>query len=399
MATVARAMPATFAQAAATLAAASAEGHTVAFRGAGTKAGWGRPAAEADLELRTAGLSRIVEHNAGDLTAILEAGVPLAEAQKTFAAAGQMLALDPPLFSIGGAGAGNGSGSGDAGPSAQPATIGGIAATGDSGPLRHRYGGPRDLIVGATVALSDGTIAHSGGKVIKNVAGYDLAKLFAGSFGTLGLILSVSVRLHPRLDTNATVLGAATDHDVLGRAAVALSQSRLEFEALDVAWRAGRGGILARCNGREYARRAQRAARHCAELGLTGVEVTEDDETLWERQRAGQRAREGALVRISAPPSALSDVLRATDACQGTLVGRAALGISYVALAPEGFGQLRSSLAAARSLVVLDAPEALRSQEDPWGPLPAANQELMRSVKVRFDPTGTCNPGLFVGGI
>ena len=98
--------------------------------------------------------------------------MPLATAQKTFAAAGQMLALDPPLGD-------------DA-----AATIGGIVATGDAGPLRHRYGSPRDLVIGATVALGDGTIAQSGGKVIKNVAGYDLAKLFAGSFGTLGLILS-----------------------------------------------------------------------------------------------------------------------------------------------------------------------------------------------------------------
>ncbi len=178
-----QAIPPTFEQAAAALAGASAEGRTVRIRGAGTKLGWGAPTAAADIELCTTGLNRIVEHNVGDLTAILEAGVPLADAQRTFAAAGQMLALDPPL-------------------GGQPrfpsgATIGGIVATGDSGPLRHRYGAPRDLIVGATVALSDGTVARSGGKVIKNVAGYDLAKLFAGSFGTLGVILSVSVRLHP----------------------------------------------------------------------------------------------------------------------------------------------------------------------------------------------------------
>jgi glycolate oxidase FAD binding subunit len=124
-------------------------------------------------------LTQIIEHNAGDLTATLEAGVPLAHAQQTFARAGQMLALDPPTGADG------------------SATIGGIVATGDSGPLRHRYGAPRDLVVGMTFALGDGTIARSGGKVIKNVAGYDLAKLFAGSFGTLGMILSVSVRLHP----------------------------------------------------------------------------------------------------------------------------------------------------------------------------------------------------------
>jgi hypothetical protein len=205
--------------------------------------------------------------------------------------------------------------------------------------------------------------------------------------------------LHPLPEATATALAAATDVDLLGAAAIALSASSLEFEALDIAWRSGRGGILARCAGREHARRAQRAARQCSGMGLTGVEVTGDDEQLWERQRAGQRSRDGAVVRVAAPPSALPAVLRATDACDATLVGRAALGISYVALDPEAVGQLRAALPMARSLTVLDGPESLRAASDPWGPLAPAAEELMRSVKVRFDPTGTCNPGLFAGGI
>ena len=117
-------------------------------------------------------MAQILEHNEGDLTAVLQAGVPLAEAQAAFADKGQMFAVDPPL------------GAGDA------ATIGGVMATADSGPLRHRYGGVRDLVLGITVALSDGTLAKAGSKVIKNVAGYDLGKLFTGSYGTLGLIVS-----------------------------------------------------------------------------------------------------------------------------------------------------------------------------------------------------------------
>ena len=131
--------------------------------------------------LETGGLDRILEHNVGDFTAVLEAGVPFADAQQAFAEHGQRLAWDPP----------------EGGRDGRLATVGGIVATADSGPLRHRYGGVRDLVVGMNVVLSDGTIAKSGGKVIKNVAGYDVAKLFAGSFGTLGLIASVSVRLHP----------------------------------------------------------------------------------------------------------------------------------------------------------------------------------------------------------
>ena len=161
-------------------------------RGGGTKLGWSA-AGEDAVDFDTRRLNRILEHNEGDFTAVLEAGVPLVEAQAKFAAAGQMLALDPPL------------GEGDA------ATIGGVIATNDSGPLRHRYGGVRDLVVGMTVVLSDGTIAKSGGKVIKNVAGYDLAKLFAGSFGTLGLIGRVAVRLHPAPARTATLTGASDD--------------------------------------------------------------------------------------------------------------------------------------------------------------------------------------------
>src|SRR5581483_5259370 len=191
--------PANFDDAASVLAEAAALGQSVRIRGAGTKAGWGSPGEDPDVELRTTSLDRIVEHNAGDLTAVLEAGVPVSRAQEAFASEAQMLALDPAL--------GRGSD--------RYATVGGVIATGDCGPLRHRYGAPRDLVLGMTVALSDGTIARSGSKVIKNVAGYDVAKLFSGAFGTLGLILSVSVRLHPLPTQSGSTLGASDDPGML----------------------------------------------------------------------------------------------------------------------------------------------------------------------------------------
>jgi glycolate oxidase FAD binding subunit len=379
MATVTRHAPETFEDAAAALASATAAGQAVRIVGAGTKLRWGNPEPpdEAAVKLHTTGLDEIVEHNAGDLTAILQAGVPLAVAQRTFAAAGQMLALDPPL---------------DPAP-----TIGGVVATGDSGPLRHRYGGPRDLVIGMTVALSDGAIASAGGKVIKNVAGYDLAKLFSGSFGTLGLILSISLRLHPLHEDSCTAVGATGDADTLQRAAVALAAFPAEFEALDIAWRGGRGGILARCAGGESARRAQRAAREISELGLEQVDVIEADGQLWERQRAGQRSADRVLVRVAAAPSALADVLDAADRAEATVVGRAALGQSFMELAPEGVAGLRERLPARAVAVVLDAPAG--SDLDRWGPVPGPALNLMHRVKRRFDPAGTCNPGLFVGGI
>ncbi|MFZ1993561.1 MAG: FAD-binding oxidoreductase, partial [Solirubrobacteraceae bacterium] len=239
MATASTLAPHSFEDAAAVLASATEDGRTVRIVGAGTKLGWGSSDVAADIELHTAALDQVVAHDAGDLTATLQAGVPLELAQRTFAAAGQMLALDPPLSGVPGSGGVNSDPDHPSDPadlSGPGPTIGGVIATADSGPLRHRYGAPRDLVVGATVALSDGTIAQTGGKVIKNVAGYDLAKLFSGAFGTLGLILSVNVRLHPLHETSVTALGAASDPAVLCAAAVALAAAPLEFEALDVAW-------------------------------------------------------------------------------------------------------------------------------------------------------------------
>jgi glycolate oxidase FAD binding subunit len=328
-------------------------------------------------------MHEIVEHNVGDLTAVIEAGAPLARVQAKLAAERQMLALDPP----------HGVGS-------QDATLGGVIATADSGPLRHRYGGPRDLVLGVTVALSDGTIARAGGKVIKNVAGYDLGKLFTGSFGTLGLILSICVRLHPLPSATATALGASDDPAVLAEAARALAAAPLELEALDVAWRAGRGGLLARCAGVEASRRAERTVKLMASAGLDHTDVIEDDAALWARQRAGQRSRNQALVKLAARPRELATVLRAADAAGGTMVGRAALGISFVEVEPDALSRLDAGIPDGAFRVLLDRPaEPPTDGLDPWGAKDGPALELMRRVKARFDPARVCNPGVFVGGI
>ncbi|MGH2914068.1 MAG: FAD-binding oxidoreductase [Solirubrobacteraceae bacterium] len=373
--------PESFEQAAAALAAAAAEGRSVRIAGAGSKRHWGHATPEANLVLETGGLNAIVEHNAGDLTARLEAGVTLETAQRAFAAAGQMLALDPPPAP---------------GEDAPAATIGGIVATGDCGPLRHRYGAPRDLVVGITVALSDGTIARAGGQVIKNVAGYDLARLFAGSFGTLGLILAVNFRLHPRPETTVTALGRAGDPGGIAHAARALAAAPLEPEALDVAWDQDGGCLLASFAGAAAAARAQRAVALMAAQGLDDVAGVDDDAELWERHGARQRSATDAVVRVAAPPSALAELIAAARACSATLVGRAALGHSWLTLAPAAVATLRERLPSGSQAVLLDRPEPL---QDPWGAGDGPALELMRAVKARFDPTGTCNPGLFVGGI
>jgi len=357
------------------------EGRPVRPRGGGTKP-WGPPGDGVDLE--TGGLARILEHNVGDFTAVLEAGVPMAEAQAAFAGEQQMLAVDPALGADG-----NGAG----------ATIGGVMAANDSGPLRHRYGGMRDLVVGMTVALSDGTLARSGGKVIKNVAGYDLAKLLTGSYGTLGLIVRVAVRLHPLPDGTATVAGATDDPDRLGAAAAALAGQPLEADCLDVDWRDGAGRLLLRFGGAAAGHQAGVAAERAGAAGLEGVETIEDDDELWMRQRVHQRVQspqDTCVVKVAGRITDLPAVVRATTEAGGTLVGRAGLGVSWLTVPADSVGTLRDALAP-RACTILDAPEALRA--DAWpSPEPGALR-LMARVKERFDPARIFRPGTFVGGI
>ena len=392
--------PGTYEEAAELLQAAAGDGRPVRFRGGGTKLGWGRPVPEPDLEICTGGLGRVLEHNAGDFTAVLQAGVPLAVAQDVFAEAGQMLALDPPLSPWGGAGDDTAIEAADAG-----ATIGGIVATNDSGPLRHKYGGVRDLVVGVVVVLSDGTVARAGGKVIKNVAGYDIGKLFAGAFGTLGLIAEVIVRLHPRPARTATVLGRSSDRAQLAAGAAALAHAPLEADCLDLWWDAssGAGAVLARFGSADPGPRVQEAAARLRKLGGLDMEINTDDEACWDAQRAAQRG--DVVVKVSALPAALPAAMAATQELGGTLVSRAGLGLAWIRLptGAEAAGvaaaveELRRRLAPA-PCVVLDAPGEVRATLDPWGG-ETGPVDLMRKVKARFDPDGICAPGLFVGGI
>jgi glycolate oxidase FAD binding subunit len=390
--------PTTYDEAAELLRAAAGDGRPVRFRGGGTKLGWGRPIPEPDLEICTGGLDRVLEHNAGDFTAVLQAGVPLTVAQETFASAGQRMALDPPTSPWGGAGDDAAIEAVEAG-----ATIGGIVAANDSGPLRHHYGGVRDLVVGVAVVLSDGTLARAGGKVIKNVAGYDLGKLFAGAFGTLGLIAEVTVRLHPKPARTATVVARCDEAAPLAGAAAALAHAPLEADCLDLWWSAGAGAVLARFGSADPGPRVAEASALLQRIGGLAVEVDTDDEACWEAQRSAQRG--DVVVKVSALPARLPAALAAAESLGGTLVARAGLGLAWLRLpgtggAAEiaaGIESLRRSLVPA-PCVVLDAPAEVRAAVDPWGER-TGPVDLMRKVKARFDPAGVCAPGTFVGGI
>jgi glycolate oxidase FAD binding subunit len=282
-----------------------------------------------------------------------------------------MLALDPPL------------GTGGA------ATIGGVIATNDSGPLRHRYGGVRDLVVGMTVVLSDGTISKSGGKVIKNVAGYDLAKLFAGSFGTLGLIARVALRLHPVPADTATVTASTDDPAALADAAARLAALPLEADSLDVSWRDGAGRLDVRFGGATAGERAAAAREH---VGLDS-ELDEDDAERWAELRDRQRG--DLVVKVSGRPTDLATLIDALPA-GGSLVSRAALGLSWVSLPePADVAPLRAAMAP-RACTVLDGAERV---DDPWPTVDPGALAVMRRVKQRFDPAGAFRPGTFVGGL
>ena len=383
MAVAARESPESPAEAAAILREAAARDRPVRLTGGRTKLAWGYATRGASIELSSSALERIVEHNVGDFTAVLQAGVRLVDAQAAFAASGQMLAVDPPL--------GDGS----------AATIGGVLATGDSGPLRHRYGAPRDLVLGMTIALPDGTVAQSGGRVIKNVAGYDLAKLFTASFGTLGAIVEAVVRLHPRSQATTTLVARSDDPGALARAALELARAPLELEALDVEWRDGRGAILARFAGSTARERAERVRLDA--LRSLPLELDAEDAELWEGQRRGQRSAEGTVVRVSGLPFQLERVLGTADRLSAFVVGRAALGLSWLTLpatppaeTAAALEDLRRELAPS-PCVVLDAPPDVRERVDVWGPIDAPLFELTRRLRKRFDPGGVCNRGVHVG--
>jgi glycolate oxidase FAD binding subunit len=294
--------PQTIEEAAALLAGAAAEGRRIRI----------------GEDLTTDALDRVLEHEAGDLTCTVEAGIRLSALRTRLAAAGQRLSLDPP---------------GDP-------TVGACIAGRLSGPLSHRFGTPRDLVLGVTLVLGDGTVASSGGKVVKNVAGYDLGKLVCGSEGRLALVARVALRLHPLPAASATVVVETDDPPGVVRE---LHRSQLQPSALDVL-HPGRVAVL--FEGREQAVAAQVDAA-CALVGAARA-----DEATWDEARERQRR---ALGRLAFAPSDLEGVLSTLDEA----VVRPSAGIAYVPHPVHGI----ASAAAQR------IRDALKERLDPAGVL------------------------------
>jgi glycolate oxidase FAD binding subunit len=428
------ASPATVAEASAVLRAAAEHDLAVVARGSGSKLGWGAPPRRCDLVVDTLRLDRVLEHAAGDLVARVQAGVGLDALAEVLGGAGQQLALDPPpgLGTPDGVppdGAGLDGPGGGHGAYPEGGTVGGTLATAAAGPRRLRYGTPRDLVIGITVIRADGTVAHSGGKVVKNVAGYDLGKLFTGSFGTLGLIVEAVFRLHPRPAAAAYVTldcaGVAAAHQAVAAAlASVLAPSAIEIG------RPARGrpiavGVLVEG---EQAGVSERAA-HMREL-LGGAAQIQPSRPAWWGGPDGDPAHPaGTLIRVAFWAAALSSILAVIDSSAQSagldpaVGGSAAAGVVYAAVGPDAapaavaafVSALRATLARGEgnarpvgatpseappvmaSAVVVHAPASVSDLVDVWGPVPAL--PLMRAVKDQFDPGHRMAPGRFAGGI
>jgi glycolate oxidase FAD binding subunit len=327
--------------------------------------------------------------------ALTEAGVRLDDLQRALTAARQRLALDPPQAG---------------------ATLGGIIAAGASGPRRLRFGSVRDLLIGVTVVLADGTVARSGGKVVKNVAGYDLCKLFTGSLGTLGLIAQATFRLHPLPQAQRTVRVEVDGPEDAGAVVQMLTHSSLAASAIELAWFSpDAGGMLAVLfEGTEPGVDAQ--ARTASELtsarGRAAVLDEAAAQRVWREMTLRPVGNGDVRLKLSALPADLPAVIRTVfQACGAAglsprLTGHAGSGILFVDLTGADVPALARVVQTLRgdatlkqgSVVVLEAPPALKATIDVWGYAGDA-LSLMRRVKEAFDPGRILAPGRFVGGL
>jgi glycolate oxidase FAD binding subunit len=387
--------PATVAEAA-EIVAASAGGGSLAFVGGGTELELGGRPERLDAIVRTGRLDRVVEHAPSDQIVIVEAGVPLASLQRTLGADGQRLALDPPL--------------------PERATVGGLVAANAFGPRRARYGSLRDLIIGVSIVRADGTIARGGGKVVKNVAGFDLPKLMVGSLGTLGLIATATFRVHPLPEESVTLLLPGRSAREVRALVAHLREAQLEPASVVATWAAGgRFDFAVRFEGFGKGVAQQRERFSALVVGETGVacEALDDagEASLWARHDA-LRTAPSFRAKLAALPTGIESLAAESlppllDALDSPgWVWYATLGLGFVTGEPRSVEAVAAAVLSARAdlsrsggtLVLQAAPAAVRERAPVWGVPPAA-LDLMKSVKNRLDPSRRLAPGRFVGGI
>jgi glycolate oxidase FAD binding subunit len=340
----------------------------VSIAGAGTAAGWAGDLGPVGTVLDTTALSGVIVHNPGDMTVAVRAGTPLRDLQDELAPHGQHVSFDAARVSAG-------------------ATVGGLVATADAGPSALVFGSLRDLVIGVTLVLADGSVARSGGHVIKNVAGYDLAKLAHGSYGAFAVLAEVVLRLHP-VPKGSTTITVPCPLDAAAELAARVLGGPYEPAALE--WLDGDGGVLlVRLDGTRDALPARVERMH----ELLGPDATEAGDTdRWDRHAALVRGpADSAVLRIGTRPSRLPAVLaglpaRAVTAGLGT-------GVATVALAPEAVAAAHEAVHAAGGTSVLRARPA-GAALPAWGSPPSA-LEVLKALKAELDPEGRFGPGRF----
>ncbi len=378
--------PADGQQVAQVLAWANTRHLSIAPRGGGTKLDWGSPPHTCALVLSLHRLDQLVEHAWQDMTATVQAGCSIGRFQRALGAHEQRSAIDP-LWP-------------------ENATIGGVLATNDVGALRLRYNGLRDQVLGMTIALPDGTLARSGGKVVKNVAGYDLQKLMTGAYGTIGVIVEATLRVYPMPKDRRTVRFAPATTAELTKQMLALLNSTLTPATL-------RAQVGSRQTPRlecvfEGITASLDAQAHLAQTLLGALPSHAGG--LVSREYFFRAPDDALIARFSILPSDTSVWMEAIAMVahrhslqwEAEILGTGA-GLLRLSGAPdalvEAAPELRTALAPLHGTMILHhAPAALRTASDLWGPTPDT-LPLMRRVKEQFDPHMTLNPGRFIGGI
>jgi len=368
--------------------------------GNGSKLGWGGLAKDIDLVVSTQCLNRVIEHALGDLTVTVEAGVKFADLQDLLLKSGQFLPLEPAY--------------------PQDATIGGIIATADSGSLRQRYGGVRDMLLGISFVRSDGQIAKAGGRVVKNVAGYDLMKLFTGSYGTLGILTEVTFRVYPVPEAAGTVVliggGEAIASATQTLLASALTPTAIDLLSTKVVTQLGMAqglGLIVR-----FQSVAQSVKEQCSRLlevgqtlNLQGTLYTDVEEaSLWQSlpEQIWKASQQPAITcKIGVLPNTAVTTLTQLDALTSSTglglihagSGLGLLRLDPATVTPQVIMKIREYCQAQNGfLTVLEAPIALKQQLDVWG-YSGNGLNIMRSIKQQFDPKNILSPQRFVGGI
>ncbi len=382
---------------------ANGEGLAVAPRGGGTQLGLGNRLERLDVVADISGLNRVVQHNAADLTLVVEAGITLAALRETLAAEGQFLALDAPL--------------------PERATIGGTLAAGVSGPLKWQYGSARDLVIGMKVAQADGRITQSGGNVVKNVSGYDMARLHVGGLGTLGVITEVSFKLTPMPRREATLLARFSSAAECLSAALGIFNSGV----MPIALTAFNGGVVGRIGldggeDSEYAlavrlggrprtlRRMEDEAFSVVREQTAQVDRLEHEAgTLWSQLADFGYAEGNEAVmsaRIATLPNSIVKVMDVLGQSENAaIVAQPGYGMMTAHWFDE-YGASSNVILGARevahglggSLIVERAPMAVKDNLDVWD-YTGESLEVMRNLKAQYDPKGILNPNRFTGGI